>query len=563
MPRYLITSALPYINGVKHLGNLIGSMLPADVLARHLRQQGEEVLYICGTDEHGTPAEIAAFAEGKSPKEYCDEQYAIQDDIYKQLRISFDYFGRSSSPTNHQVTQDIFRRLDENGFIEERTVSQIYSIDDQRFLPDRYVVGTCPICGFKDARGDQCDSCGSLIDPTQLIEPRSAISGSTNLEVRDSRHLFLRLSALQDRVRAWVDQHQGWPATTKGIAYKWLDEGLQDRSITRDLAWGIPVPKPGFEGKVFYVWFDAPIAYVSMTVDRAKTSGDPEAWRAWWKEPGEVRYLQFMGKDNVPFHAVMWPATMLGTGDVWVMADQIKSFSWLTYEGGKFSTSRGRGIFTDTALTLFPSDYWRYALLAMVPEGTDSDFSLEGFAGLVNKDMADVLGNFVNRVLTMVARNFEGRVPEPGRVEDLDRELIAKCRELVVQLDQELRATNMRKAMRNLRALWVAGNEYITLAQPWVAVKNDRERAAEILRIGLELCYLYAVTSAAIIPDSSERIFELLGETGKPGAVSFEGLADFARLPAGRAVSAGQPLFQKIAPETVAELTERFRGSSH
>ena len=562
MPRYLITSALPYINGVKHLGNLIGSMLPADVLARHLRQQGEEVLYICGTDEHGTPAEIAAFAEGKSPREYCDEQYSIQDGIYKQFRISFDYFGRSSSTTNNEITQEIFRRLDENGFIEERTVSQIYSIADQRFLPDRYVVGTCPICGYKDARGDQCDSCGSLIDPTQLIEPRSAISGSTDLEVRDSKHLFLRLSVLQERVRAWVDQHPGWPSTTKGIAYKWLDEGLQDRSITRDLTWGVPVPKPGFEGKVFYVWFDAPIAYISMTADWAKRSGDPEAWRTWWKETGEVSYLQFMAKDNVPFHAVMWPATMLGTGDVWVMADQIKSFSWLTYEGGKFSTSRGRGIFTDTALTLFPSDYWRYALLAMAPEGTDSDFSLEGFAGLVNKDLADVLGNFVNRVLTMIGRNFEGKVPEPGRAEDLDRELLAKCRELVTQLDQELRATNVRKAMRNLRALWVAGNEYITQAQPWAAVKTDRERAAEILRIGLELCYLYAVTSAAIIPDSSERIFELLGETGKPGEVSFENLVDFARLPAGRAVSAGQPLFQKIPPEKVTELTERFRGGS-
>jgi methionyl-tRNA synthetase len=563
MPRYLITSALPYINGVKHLGNLIGSMLPADVLARHLRQQGEEVLYICGTDEHGTPAEIAAFAEGKSPREYCDEQYSIQAGIYEQYRISFDYFGRSSSPTNHEMTQGVFLRLDENGFIEERTVAQIYSIDDQRFLPDRYVVGTCPICGYKDARGDQCDSCGSLIDPTQLIEPRSAISGGTNLEVRDSKHLFLRLSVLQERVRAWVDQHPGWPSTTKGIAYKWLDEGLQDRSITRDLSWGVPVPKPGFENKVFYVWFDAPIAYISMTVDWAKKSGQPEEWRRWWKAPGEVAYLQFMAKDNVPFHSVMWPATMLGTGDTWVMADQIKAFSWLTYEGGKFSTSRGRGIFTDTALTLFPSDYWRYTLLAMAPEGTDSDFSLEMFAGLVNKDLADVLGNFVNRVLTMVTRNFEGKVPAPGKVEDLDRELISRCRELVAQLDQELRATNVRKAMRHLRALWVAGNEYITQAQPWVAVKNDRERAAEILRLGLELTYLYAVTSAAIIPDSSERIFELLGETGKPGEVPFGELTGFDRLPAGRAVSAGQPLFQKIQPETVAELTERFRGSAH
>ncbi len=560
MARTLITSALPYINGVKHLGNLIGSLLPADVYARHLRQQGEEVLAICGTDEHGTPAELAALAEGKSPREYCDEQFAIQDRIYRDFELSFDYFGRTSSPVHHELTQDIYRRLDENGFIEEREVEQIYSIDDARFLPDRYVIGTCPHCGFTEARGDQCDNCGSLMDPTQLGEPRSAVSGSRNLEIRRSRHLFLCLSKLQDRVRAWVDQHPAWPPTTRGIAYKWLDEGLQDRSITRDLSWGIAVPRPGFEGKVFYVWFDAPIGYISMTIDWARLADDPEAWKRWWLAPGEVEYVQFMGKDNVPFHTVMWPATMLGTAQPWVFANHVKGFSWLTYEGGKFSTSRGRGIFTDTALELFPADLWRYALLATVPEGTDSDFSIEGFAALVNKDLADVLGNFVNRVQTLVVRNFDGRVPEPGPEQELDHQLLARCRELAQELDTELRATNFRKAMRALRALWAAGNEYVTQTQPWSLVKTDRARGGEVLRRTLQLAYLYAVASASIIPAKSREIFALLGESGDPGRVSLAAALAFEHPPSGQALVPGPPLFEKISPERVADLTERFRG---
>ncbi len=364
--RYLITSALPYINGIKHLGNLVGSMLPADVYARFLRQEGEEVLYICGTDEHGTPAEIAALEEGLDVAEFCTRQYQRQAEVYEKFGLSFDYFGRTSSPEQRELTQDFYRSLDEHGFIEEREISQVYSVTDERFLPDRYVEGTCPNCGYEKARGDQCENCTKMLNPTDLINPRSAVSGSTDVEIRTSRHLFLRLDQLSGEVREWVDAQTDWPNLTKSIAYKWLDEGLQSRGITRDLKWGVPVPKAGFEDKVFYVWFDAPIGYVSAT----KAWGEQEGkdWKSWWYKADDVHYTQFMAKDNLPFHTIMWPATILGTREPWKMADYIKGFNWLNYYGGKFSTSSKRGVFVDQALDIAAADYWRYMLIASAPE---------------------------------------------------------------------------------------------------------------------------------------------------------------------------------------------------
>jgi methionyl-tRNA synthetase len=319
MSRILITSALPYINGVKHLGNLAGSMLPADVYARFERARGADVLYICATDEHGTPAELAAAAAGQDVRTYCDEQHVIQHDIGRAFGLSWDWFGRSSNPPNHRLTQHFCEALEKNGLIEERVDQMIFSIDDKRFLPDRYIEGTCPHCGFEKARGDQCDNCGNLLDPTDLINPYSVISGSRNIEVRDTRHLYLLQSKMQDRIRAWVDAKAAdWPALTRSIAYKHIDEGLIDRGITRDLAWGIPVtkdglPRPGFEAKVFYVWFDAPIEYIAATIEWSEATGGN--WEHWWrtdKGADKTAYVQFMGKDNVAFHTVSFPATLLG-----------------------------------------------------------------------------------------------------------------------------------------------------------------------------------------------------------------------------------------------------------
>ncbi|HBJ94687.1 MAG TPA: methionine--tRNA ligase, partial [Hyphomonadaceae bacterium] len=422
MARILITSALPYINGIKHLGNLAGSMLPADVYARFKRLQGHEVLYICATDEHGTPAELAAQKDGVPVQAYCDEQHEIQRAAGEGFTLSYDHFGRSSSSQNAALTQHFAHVLEERGLLEERTEKQVYSIDDGRFLPDRYVEGTCPHCDFEKARGDQCDNCGRLLDPIELKNPYSAVSGSTNIEIRDTTHLYLLQSKMQDDIRGWVEASTEWPQLAKSIALKWLDEGLQDRAITRDLSWGIPVAyegkvREGFEDKVFYVWFDAPIEYIGATQEYSEKLEKPEEWERWWrtdKGAEDVTYVQFMGKDNVAFHTVSFPVTMIGSREPWKLVDRLKAFNWVTWYGGKFSTSMNRGVFMDQALELLPADYWRWYLMANAPEGSDAAFTWEGFQAAVNSDLANVLGNFVNRITKYCKSKFDGQLPAAG-----------------------------------------------------------------------------------------------------------------------------------------------------
>ncbi len=414
MAKFLITSALPYVNGVKHLGNLAGSLLPADIHARFRRQTGHEVLFLCGTDEHGTPSELAAQAAGVPVAEYCARQHALQADIYRRFGLSFDHFSRTSGVANRLLTQELFRHLDAAGHIEPRLIRQAYSATDRRFLPDRYVVGTCPHCGSPNARGDQCESCTRLLDPGDLASPRSAISGATDVEFRETRHLFLKLSGFEGQLRRWIETRRDWPPLVRSIATKWLDEGLKDRCITRDLTWGVPVPKPGFEDKVFYVWFDAPIGYIAAAIEWSAARPGRD-WRAWWQGGDGVHYVQFLAKDNVPFHTISFPATILGSGLPLKLPDIIKGFNWLTFEGGKFSTSGQRGIFTDTALTLLPADSWRWWLAANAPENADADFTVERFVDGVNKDLADTFGNLVNRCLAFAAARFDSTVPERWR----------------------------------------------------------------------------------------------------------------------------------------------------
>ena len=561
MIRYLITSALPYINGIKHLGNIAGSLLPADVYAKHLRQQGEEVLYICGTDEHGTPAELAAKANNQSVEEYCETMYQTQKSIYEAFAIEFDFFGRSSSKANHVVTQSVFKDLYANGYIQTCEIQQVYSKTDARFLPDRYVEGTCPHCQYEKARGDQCEACGRLLDTTDLLSPRSAISGSTDLEVRQSMHLFLDLAALSDRVSQWVDQHPDWPATTKGIAKKWLQEGLHARCISRDLKWGIKIPKENFDDKVFYVWFDAPNGYISMTQEWAETQGEPDAWQRWWQSNlDEVIYTQFMAKDNVPFHAIFWPAMLMGTGKNWKLVDQLKAFNWLTYEGGKFSTSQQRGVFSDQALKLFPADYWRYFLTAAAPESSDSDFTFAGFANLVNKDLADVLGNFVNRATAIIKKHFDNKIPTyNANNRDVD-ELKLAVSQLVETIDVEFRACRFRPAMQAMRELWCWSNEYIAREEPWKVVKTDKVRAADILMNCLHLMRISAITAASVIPEAAQKILTGLGEQCAPSDSPFRDCVVFNYFPVGRELVSQGNLFQKIDEEQVAVLTAEYAG---
>ncbi len=561
MGRHLITSALPYINGVKHLGNLVGSMLPADVTARHLRQRGEDVLFICATDEHGTPAELAAAAAGVPVAEFCAAQHEVQRTLGERFALSFDHFGRTSSEQNAELTRHFANQLTANGFTEERITDQIYSNADGRFLPDRYVLGTCPVCGYEAARGDQCENCTSVLDPTDLINPRSAISGSTDLEVRSTLHLFHLQSKLADEVRAWIDAQEGWPILTTSIARKWLDEGLHDRSITRDLSWGVSVDRPGFEEKVFYVWFDAPIGYLGATKEWA--DADPTGqrdWRSWWYDAPDVTYTQFMAKDNVPFHTVSFPASVIGTREPWTRASFIKSFNWLTYYGGKFSTSQQRGIFMDQALDLLPADYWRWYLIANAPESSDSSFTWEAFAACVNSDLADTLGNFVNRVLSFTDRNHQGVVPAGGEPGPAEAELVATLTEQLAAYDRHLSNTDLRKAAAALRAIWASGNVYWEQAQPWKQVKADADAAAVTMRTGVNLVRLFAALAAPIIPATAATILEAVDPGQDPGWPTDAAVA-ISQITGGAPFAVPPILFRKLDSDEVEQWETRFGGT--
>ena len=599
MSRILITSALPYINGIKHLGTLAGSMLPADVYARFQRSRGRETLYICATDEHGTPTELAAAEKGQDPATFCAEQHAIQADLGHRFGLSWDHFGRSSSPQNRKLTQRFAQQLWESGFLEERVTQQVYSKADKRFLPDRYVIGTCPHCGYEAARGDQCENCTRVLDPADLIKPRSAVSGSTDIEIRDSKHLFLRQSLFAGKLREWIDSKRGeWPLLVTSIALKWLDEGLQDRGITRDLEWGVPVnaadwgPNPegrtpdvdGLAGKVFYVWFDAPIEYIAATWEwadaqaaKAGKGPAPDAdWERWWRKPAaaDVTYVEFMGKDNVPFHTVGFPCTLFGVNErlnpdgsfspsenaPWKLVDELKGFNWLDYYGGKFSTSQNRGVFMDQALDLLPADYWRWWITANTPETSDATFTWEQFQAQVNADLADVLGNFVNRILKFTESRFEGKVPAGGEDGPLEIKLHAEALAKLGELTDHLEAREFRKASIALRQLWVLGNGYLTEAAPWTAFKTDPVRAGVAVRTGLNLVALFAKVAEPFIPFAAETIAQSVGEAfpGRWPDPSGEGL--LTALEPGRVVKAPDVLFRKVEDGQVVEWRERFGG---
>jgi methionyl-tRNA synthetase len=561
--RFLITSALPYINGVKHLGNLVGSMLPADVHSRYLSQRGHDVLLICATDEHGTPAELAAAEAGLDVAEYCLQQHRIQADLVQRFGLSFDHFGRSSSPQNAELTRHFAERLRANGMIDERDSEQVYSLDDQRFLPDRYIIGTCPHCGYDRARGDQCENCTRLLEPALLIAPRSAISGSTRLEVRTTRHLYLLQSLMADRIRAWIDSHDDWPILVTSIARTWLAAGLEDRSITRDLKWGVPVGWPGFEDKVFYVWFDAPIEYIGATKEWADLDPENRDWRSWWYEADDVRYLQFMGKDNVPFHSINFPITIMGSGQPWKLADYIKAFNWLTYYGGKYSTSQHRGVFMDDALEVLPADYWRYALLANAPESDDADFTWESFAFNVNKDLAGIFGNFVQRTLKLTQSKFGNTIPAGGEPGPEEHELYASVDRAIASFGEEMDALRFRQAAFALRTLWTQGNLYLDRVAPWH--ETDTARVACSLRTAINLARVDGVVAESFVPFACERLasdLRLSPEERKwPGPAAEE----LQRLEPGREFTVGDPLFPRIGDRSslaawVAEMEARFGG---
>ena len=568
MHRTLITSALPFINGIKHLGNLIGSQLPSDVYARFCRAKGHEVMYLCSTDEHGTPAELAAAKAGKDVADYCAEMHETQANLANGFRLSFDYFGRSSSIQNHELTQYFAGKLADNGLIEEVSEKQVYSNTDKRYLPDRYIEGECPNCASPDARGDQCENCTKQLQPTDLINPRSAISGSTDLEVRETKHLYLCQSKMRNTLDAWINEKSDWPILTTSIAKKWLHDGdgLQDRGITRDLDWGVPVKRgkaewAGMEGKVFYVWFDAPIEYIAATAEWAAANGKVEAdWERWWrtdKGADDVNYVQFMGKDNVPFHTLSFPATIMGADDNWKLVDFIKSFNYLNYDGGQFSTSKGRGVFMNQALDILPSDYWRWWLLSNVPESSDSEFTWDSFQQGVNKDLADVLGNFVSRITKFCRSKFGEAVPEGGAYGAREEAVIEQLKDRLNSYEDNMTKMEVRKSASDLRAIWSIGNEYLQAAAPWTLFKEDPIASAVIVRFALNLIPFYAALSEPFIPDAAETMLTAMNAKKVwPADVNMA----LNTLSSGHAFTVPDVMFAKISDEARDEMEANFSG---
>lgn len=554
----LITSALPYVNNVPHLGNIVGAVLSADVYARYCRRAGYRTLYICGTDEYGTATETKAIEEGMTCKAICDKYFKMHASIYDWFQIDFDEFGRSSTQVQTEITHEIFRDLYDNGFFFAKSVDQCYCEGCARFLADRYVEGTCPKCGFDDARGDQCDGCGKLLNAIELKSPQCKLCRGTPV-VRSSNHLFLDLSKLQSECEAFVDnaaKTSNWSSNSLAIARAWLTEGLRDRCMTRDLKWGTSVPMPGFEDKVFYVWFDAPIGYISITA-----AYDGENWRRWWQNPEKVELHQFMGKDNVLFHSVIFPSTLMGTRKPWTLLHQLNSTEYLNYEGGKFSKSRGTGVFgSDARDSGIPASIWRYYLLASRPESTDSAFSWGDFVAKTNSELLANLGNFVNRATRFVSAKFAGLVPT-GELNEVDRAFLAEhVLPEIAKYRENMEVCNLRAALKCAMAVSSAGNLY--LAEQKLDNKllaSNAPRCGTVIAVALNLCYVLSVLLEPFIPGTAEDILAILRVPARtiPSSTEFE----LVIRPGHRI---GQPfhLFTKLDDSAVAELRAKFGGKS-
>jgi methionyl-tRNA synthetase len=515
--RVTVTSALPYVNGVKHLGNIVGSILPADVFHRFLDIMGIDNIYICGTDEHGTAVELAAAEERLSPEEYSRKYHEVQKKIYEQWHFDFTFFGRTSSENNSRITQELFLSAYENGYILAQDLVIPYCPADKRFLPDRYVTGICPDCGYDRARGDQCERCVKVLDPADLKEPKCSLCGSAAIEFRKEKHLFLNLPMLQGRLGEWIRKQEQWPENTRSLALGWLKEGLKPRCITRNLTWGIKVPLTGFEHLVFYVWYDAPIGYISMTKDANEAGAIKESWKHYWKDS---RIYHFLGKDNIPFHTVIWPSIILAGRDSeqrdtnYLLPYYVAGYEYLNWEGKKFSTSQGIGLFSDEVLDLFPADYWRFYLLSILPESKDSNFDWDDFRARINNELIANYGNLFYRVTYFIEKYFDGRIPQAGTGEEEDALFarLARTKEEVGKLIEEVR---LREALQSILALASATNKYFQDKKPWAVIETDKDNAGTALFAAVNVLRALSVLLYPYIPESSERALKALNSGNK------------------------------------------------
>jgi methionyl-tRNA synthetase len=559
--RYLVTSALPYANGPLHVGQIVGAYLPADAFVRYLRMRGEDVVYVCGTDEHGVPITLTAEREGKDPKDVVDYWWAHMKETFARFGVSFDNFSRTSTPLHAENTQLFYRKLKEGGYISEAESKQMYSPTEGRFLPDRYVEGTCPVCGYKEARGDQCDNCGSWYEAYELIEPHSKVTGGP-AEVRETTHLYLDLPKFSERLREYVGSQKHWRSSVKNFILGIIDGGLDKRPITRDIKWGVPVPERGFEDKRFYVWFDACIGYVSSTMEWAKNVGEPDRWREYWQEP-DTRLIHFIGKDNTVFHSLVWPAQLMGVGESgeepFVLPYDVPASEFMNLEvvvdgqrrAVQMSTSRNLAVWLHEALDRFPADPLRFYLASNLPETGDVVFSWRDFGGRVNSDLIGNLGNYINRVLSFAEKYADGEVLRPEGMPDEAREVLETFRELERRYAERMLAPKPRDALGELLAMGRRANRFFDASAPWKTRKDDPERTRTTLYVCSVLLGSIAYHAAPYVPEAVER---LRGFFGGPVAR----VLDLKELPEGYRSTGAKPLFQRIEDEEIRAAEEQL-----
>ncbi len=547
----LLGVAWPYANGPLHLGHIAGAYLPPDIFARYHRAKGDRVLMVSGSDTHGTPITVRAEKEGRSPGEVVAEFHASFLESWQQLGITFDLFTTTSTDNHAQTTQEMFLRLLERGHIYEDTMRLLYCNRESRFLPDRYVEGTCPHCLYDGARGDQCDNCGRPLNALDLLNPKCKNCGDIPVP-RDSRHFFLRLSAFNEPLKEWISPRTFWRRPVLNWTLGLLNEGLQDRAITRDLDWGIPIPVEGWEDKRIYVWFEAVIGYLSAAREWAQRQGTPDAWRDWWENP-DARHYYFVGKDNIPFHTIIWPAMLMGFGGLNLPYD-VAANQYLTMSGSKASTSRGWAVWVPDYLSRYDPDPLRYILSVNMPETNDADFSWSEFVRRNNDELVATWGNLANRVLTFTYRNFEGRIPRPGELDKRDRALLSAAAETFDAVGAHIAACQFKAGINACLALAQQANRYLDETAPWKSLKEDRERTATSLFVALSAIATLTVTFYPYLPFTSERLFTYLGNTNTIEATGWRQPV----LEPGTALVEPQPLFRKLDPSVVEEEEARL-----
>ena len=547
--RTLITAALPYANGPVHIGHLAGVYIPADIYARYLRLKGEEVLFVCGSDEHGVPIAIKAKKEGVSPQDIVDRYHGIIKDSFERFGVTFDIYSRTTSATHREHASAFFRTLYEKGEFVEGESEQYFDPEAGQYLADRYIVGTCPRCQNERAYGDQCESCGSTLNPTDLINPKSAISGATPI-LKKTKHWYLPLDKHEPFLRHWIlDEHKEWKSNVYGQCRSWLDGGLQPRAVSRDLDWGIPVPVEGAEGKVLYVWFDAPIGYISNTKELL-----PDTWETWWKD-SQTRLLHFIGKDNIVFHCIVFPAMLRAEGS-YILPENVPANEFLNLEGDKISTSRNWAVWLNEYLDELPDkqDVLRYVLTANAPETKDNDFTWKDYQARNNNELVAVFGNFVNRALVLTAKYFDGKVPALGTLTDFDRETLSELSVIRPALERELDTFHFREALKEAMNLARLGNKYLADTEPWKLAKTDLDRVGTILNISLQITANLALAFAPFLPMSSDRLSAML-QLSLP---RWEDLGRSDLLPVGHQLGEASLLFEKIEDEVIEKQVQKL-----